>query len=77
MSLERCISLFLVAIIKKLTSLCPDAANDAFYLQAAHKPIEAKCYTSMPHGHNTFKTISRLCKTAGIEELKIQCELSM
>lgn len=63
---EKCI----VRLFKKYTSLCPDEAT-ALYLQPANKPTDAKWYTSKPLGHNTLsKTISRLCKSAGIEGFK-------
>ena len=55
-----------VYLFKKYTSLCPQGAS-AFYLQPATHPTDKQWYTLKPVGHNSItKTISRLCKSAGI-----------
>ena len=62
---ERCF----VQLFKHYHSLCPpDAPQHAFYLQPSRTPISSCWYTNKPLGHTTLgKTISRLCKSAGIE----------
>ena len=62
----------LCAPFQKYRSLCPpDAPNDAFYLQPPRSMTTSCWYSRKPLGHNTLsKTVSRLCKAAGIEGYK-------
>ena len=62
---ERCF----VQLFKHYCSLVPpDASQPAFYLQPSRTPTSSCWYTNKPLGHTTLgKTISRLCKSAGIE----------
>ena len=65
---QRCF----VRLFKLYRSLCPtDAPKHAFYLQPARSPTESCWYSTRPLGHTPLgKTVSRLCKSAGITGYK-------
>lgn len=61
---ERCF----VHLYKRYCALYPDTPHHAFYLQPSQTPTSSCRYTNKPLGHTTLgKTISRLCKAAGID----------
>ena len=61
---ERCF----IRLYKLYHSLCPsDRLHDAYYLQPLQNPQPGCWYSSRPVGHTKLdKTISRMCKAAGI-----------
>ena len=62
---DRCF----VRMFPRYRSLCPSVAPPhAFYLQPSRCPTSSCWYSNIPSGHTTLgKTVSRLCKEAGIE----------
>ena len=65
---DRCF----VWLYKLYNSLCPsNHPNGAFYLKPLKNPKEGCWYSSLALGHNTLQnTISRMCKSAGINGFK-------
>ena len=61
-----------VRLFKLYQSKCPSTRpKDAFYLQPLKKPTENCWYSPRPIGHCSLdNTVSRLCKSAGIEGYK-------
>ena len=59
-------------LFKKYCQLRPiDAPDHAFYLQPARHPTSSCQYSTRPLGHTLLgKTLSRICKCAGIEGYK-------
>ena len=57
-----------VRLYKLYNSLCPpNRPNNTFYLQPLQKPIKDLYYSTKPVGHIILeKTISRMCREAGI-----------
>ena len=61
-----------VRLFQHYRELCPeDAPPHAFYLQPSRTPTSTCWYSKCPLGHTTLgKTVTRLCKSAGIEGYK-------
>ena len=61
-----------VRLFKRYRQLCPaNTPSHAFYLQPSRRPTSSCWYSNRPLGHTTLsKTISRICKRAGISGYK-------
>ena len=64
-------AIYLISCTKCGVQYVGKTGHDAFYLQPSHSMTTSCWYSRKPLGHNTLsKTVTRICKAAGIEGYK-------